>query len=259
MKPAPPETHTVRGAIELFPFQAVEQLAPLPRAFYQRDTVRVAKELLGKLIVRRFPDGVALARLVEVEAYLGVEDPACHTFGGRRTRRTEVMWGEAGHLYVYFVYGMHHCANVVTRGAGVPEAVLLRGAVAGTVAPPGGTVRPLGDDRLFSGPARLTRALALDLRHNGVDLTLGGEVFLADDGWSVRPDRVEALPRVGVHYAGHAATWPLRFVLAREAVPGAAGAAARGAAGQPAAVAPSRRGPPAGAPKTPGGGRSQGG
>ncbi|NWF99918.1 MAG: DNA-3-methyladenine glycosylase [Thermoanaerobaculaceae bacterium] len=257
MKPAPPETHTVRGAIEPLPFQAVERLAPLPRGFYQRDTVQVARELLGKLIVRRVPTGVVVARLVEVEAYLGVEDPACHTFRGRRTRRTETMWGEAGHLYVYFVYGMHHCANVVTRGVGVPEAVLLRGAVVGCGAlPPLEAVPGGGDGCLLSGPARLTRALAIDLRHNGMDLTAGAELFLADDGCSLAPGWVQALPRVGVHYAGEAAGWPLRFVVAEER---GQGAAARGGAGSPAAAGPSRPGPPAGAGRTPGGGRSRGG
>ncbi len=175
----------------------------MPRRFYQRDTVTVARELVGKLLVRRLPAGTVVVRLVDVEAYLGVGDPACHTFGGRRTRRTEVMWGEAGRLYVYFVYGMHHCANVVTRKAGVPEAVLLRGAV-----PVAG-----GAEGVLLGPARLTRALAIDGTLNGADLTTGAEVFLADDGWALPPQAVQALPRVGVQYAGEAAAWPLRFAV----------------------------------------------
>ncbi|NCO69649.1 MAG: DNA-3-methyladenine glycosylase, partial [Acidobacteria bacterium] len=103
----------------------VAALGPVGRQFYQRDTLEVARELLGLIVVRTLRDDLVALRIAEVEAYLGVTDRACHTFGGRRTPRTEVMWGEAGHLYVYFTYGMHHCANIVTRGPGHPEAVLL--------------------------------------------------------------------------------------------------------------------------------------
>lgn len=195
------------------PRPAVERLSPLPREFYQRPTVEVARELLGKLLVRRLAHGVAVVRLTEVEAYLGVDDPACHTFKGRRTPRTEVMWGEAGCLYVYFVYGMHHCANVVTREPGVPEAVLLRGAVPVSGWGSAGR-RSGGPPEALVGPARLTRALAIGRECNGVDLTTGGEVFVADDGWVPEPAWVQALPRVGVAYAGEAAGWPLRFLLA---------------------------------------------
>ncbi len=88
----------------------------------------VARELLGKLLVRVHETGTTVVRITEVEAYLGVEDPACHTFGGRRTPRTETMWGPAGRAYVYLVYGLHHCLNVVTVGEGSPEAALIRGA-----------------------------------------------------------------------------------------------------------------------------------
>ncbi|MCS7182757.1 MAG: DNA-3-methyladenine glycosylase [Thermoanaerobaculum sp.] len=189
----------------------VWQRAVLPREFYQRDTVAVARELLGKVLVRRTPEGVVALRLMEVEAYLGVDDPAAHTAGGRRTPRNEVMWGEAGHLYVYFTYGMHFCANVVTRAPGQPEAVLLRGGVV------------LWGDELVqrrrrgrgdvNGPAKLCQALALTRRENGTDLTEAGEVFLAEDGFCVPPERVLAVPRVGVEYAGAAALWPLRFVV----------------------------------------------
>jgi len=178
--------------------------------------VAVARSLLGKVLVRRLPEGTAAVRLVEVEAYLGVADRACHTFGGRRTTRTETMWGEAGHLYVYFTYGMHHCANVVTRRAGVPEAVLLRGAVPllGSelmVARRGGR----GGDGMLDGPGRLTQALGLDRALDGADLVAGTDVFLADDGLRWRAGWTAALPRVGIGSAGEATAWPLRFVIAR--------------------------------------------
>ena len=92
------------------------EAAILSRGFYQRPTAEVARDLLGKFLVRTTARGVVAVRLNEVEAYLGVDDPACHTFGGRRTTRTETMWGEAGHAYFYRVYGLHNCLKVVTVG-----------------------------------------------------------------------------------------------------------------------------------------------
>ena len=189
-------------------------LTPLERAFYQRDTRVVARDLLGKLLVRGGDGAPAIARIVEVEAYLGVGDPACHTFGGRRTSRVEAMWGEAGHLYVYFTYGMHHCANVVTRAAGVPEAVLLRGAVAVHGAPAMLARRHgRGGPGMLLGPARLCEGLAIDRSLNGADLVTGAAVWIADDGLRCPQRAVRALPRVGVAYAGEAASWPLRFAV----------------------------------------------
>jgi DNA-3-methyladenine glycosylase len=103
---------------------------PLPPDFYRRDTARVARDLLGCRLVRRFPDGRRRSVvIVEAEAYLGVRDRAGHTWNGRRTPRVAPMWGPGGHAYVYFVYGMHHCLNVVTKNEGEPEAVLIRAAV----------------------------------------------------------------------------------------------------------------------------------
>ncbi|HPC83461.1 MAG TPA: DNA-3-methyladenine glycosylase [Thermoanaerobaculaceae bacterium] len=212
----------------------LEALPPLERGFYQRATAVVAEELLGKLLVRRLPEGLVGVRLYETEAYLGVADPACHTFGGRRTPRTEVMWGEAGHLYVYFTYGMHFCANAVTRRVGEPEAVLLRAGVVVCGAEfverrrrrrdPGGRL---------DGPARLCQGLGLGRAENGADLTSAGEVWVADDGVRVPPASLARAPRVGVAYAGEAASWPLRFrlepggVVAGDAAGGGAGRAVR--------------------------------
>ncbi|MEP0773587.1 MAG: DNA-3-methyladenine glycosylase, partial [Acidobacteriota bacterium] len=100
---------------------ALDCLAP---EFYQRPTVEVARDLLGSLLVRRLKEGLVAVRLTEVEAYLGEGDPAAHTYRGRRTARNASMWEEGGRLYVYFTYGLHHCANVVTGRAGEGEAVL---------------------------------------------------------------------------------------------------------------------------------------
>lgn len=212
---------------------ALAELAPLGRRFYQRPTRVVARDLLGKLLVRRLPEGTAAVRITEVEAYLGVRDPAAHTYGGRRTPRNETMWGEGGRLYVYFTYGMHHCANVVTRAAGVPEAVLLRGGVpvAGE-----GVIAARRAGRL-DGPAKLCQGLGIDRALDGADLTGGGEVWLAADAFACRPAWVRRLPRVGVAYAGEAAGWPLRLLLDLAAPVAARGRAGRRGAGAGAAPA----------------------
>lgn len=212
---------------------ALAELAPLGRRFYQRPTRVVARDLLGKLLVRRLREGTAAVRITEVEAYLGVRDPAAHTYGGRRTPRNETMWGEGGRLYVYFTYGMHHCANVVTRAAGVPEAVLLRGGVpvAGE-----GLIAARRAGRL-DGPAKLCQGLGIDRALDGADLTGGGEVWLAADAFACRPVWVRRLPRVGVAYAGEAAGWPLRLLLDLEAPAATRGRSARRGAGVGAAPA----------------------
>jgi DNA-3-methyladenine glycosylase len=187
----------------------------LAREFYQRSTEAVARDLLGKLLVRVGEEGTSAVRLTEVEAYLGVDDAACHTFGGRRTARTETMWGEAGHAYVYLVYGMHHCLNVVTVGPGHPEAVLIRGGVAVVGRDlirrrrgPG-----VAGSSLTDGPGKLCQALALTREHDGVDLCDPSSMLrICDDGVRVGQENVKRTPRVGVGYAGEAASWPLRLV-----------------------------------------------
>ena len=213
MKPAPPVTQTTREVMGTpLPAATLRTYPPLGRAFYQRETVRVARELLGKLILRELSEGLVAARLSEVEAYLGVGDPAAHTYRGRETPRNATMWGEAGHLYVYFTYGMHHCCNVVTRAPRVPEAVLLRGAV-----PVLGT-EIIAERRhgrsgrvLLDGPARLCQGIGIDRVMDGIDLTAGSSLWLADDGFRLDEEAIVSGPRVGVAYAGEAAHWPLRF------------------------------------------------
>jgi len=188
----------------------------LARDFYQRTTEVVARELLGKLLVRTDTDGDVVLRLTEVEAYLGIEDPACHTYGGRRTPRTETMWGEAGHAYVYLVYGLHSCLNVVTVGPDRPEAVLIRG---GAVEEGLELVRArrgprVGELSLTDGPGKLCRALAVTRADDGVGLYgPDSSLKICDDGFEVPEDRVRRLPRIGVDYAGDAASWPLRFQI----------------------------------------------
>jgi DNA-3-methyladenine glycosylase len=186
----------------------------LLRDFYQRTTEVVARGLLGKLLIRSHAEGDVVLRLTEVEAYLGVEDPACHTFAGRRTPRTESMWGEAGHAYVYLVYGLHCCLNVVTVGPGRPEAVLIRG---GVVEEGFDLVKRrrgprVGERSLTDGPGKLCQALAIDRSDDGTDLcAVGASIRFRDDGFEVSKSDVSILPRVGVDYAGEAASWQLRF------------------------------------------------
>jgi DNA-3-methyladenine glycosylase len=193
----------------------------LARNFYQRTTEVVARELLGKLLVRTDSEGEVVVRLTEVEAYLGIDDPACHTYGGRRTPRTETMWGEAGHAYVYLVYGLHSCLNVVTVGPGQPEAVLIRG---GVVEKGLDLVRSrrgprVGERSLTDGPGKLCQALAISRLDDGTDLCEPDSALrICDDGFRISEDRVRRLPRIGVDYAGEAASWPLRLAYVHSEV-----------------------------------------
>jgi DNA-3-methyladenine glycosylase len=188
--------------------------ARLQRDFYARaDTLRVARELLGKRLVVPTDAGARVSgRVVEAEAYLGVEDRAAHSFGGRRTRRTETMFAAGGVAYVFFVYGMHHQFNVVTGPAGQPHVVLVR-----AVEPEEGIElmkgrRPVSKEReLTSGPGKLCRALGLDLTHDGEDLTAGARVWLEETGVKYRPAEVATGARIGVDYAGEDALRPWRF------------------------------------------------
>ena len=190
------------------------QACVLSRGFYQRPTAEVAQNLLGKILVRTTAQGVVAVRLSEVEAYLGEDDPACHTFGGRRTARTETMWGEAGHAYVYLIYGLHNCLNVVTVGEGVPEAILIRGGRPMTGLElirkrRGDWMRPAA---FTDGPGKLCQALAITRDDDGVDLCAPeSEITIRTDGYRVSDEEVDRFPRVGVDYAGEAAAWPLRM------------------------------------------------
>ena len=170
------------------------------REFFRLDTPYIAREILGAWFARRYRKQWYGARLVETEAYLGSLDAAAHTWRGRRTPRVEPMYRDGGHLYVFFVYGMHYCANVVTRPAGVGEAVLLR-AAEGPVGTPA---------KLLSGPGRLCAALGITSQASGFDLLSGGELRLFRQA-RLEDARIGISRRIGVDYAGEAADWPLRF------------------------------------------------
>ncbi len=176
-------------------------MARFAREFFARDTLAMARGLLGARLVRLF-DGQRLSgTIVECEAYIGQDDTACHASRGR-TRRNEVMFGPPGHAYIYFTYGMHWMLNVVTEAEGFPAAVLLR-----AIQPVEGieTMRalrggPRAERDLTGGPARLTQALAIDKALNGTDMVAGERLWLEQDV-EVPDASVESGPRIGVQYA----------------------------------------------------------
>jgi DNA-3-methyladenine glycosylase len=187
------------------------QAALPPKAFWERRTEDVARALLGCRLVRRLPGlPTRTAVIVETEAYLGISDRAAHTWNGRRTPRVAPMWGPPGHAYVFRVYGMHDCLNVVTGEPGVPEAVLLRAAVPEEWWE--GLEVPLRDLLSASGPGRLCRTLSVGRELSGAPLS-GPDLELLLPLPTI-PRHVLSGPRVGVDYAGEAAGWPLRFALA---------------------------------------------
>jgi DNA-3-methyladenine glycosylase len=169
----------------------------LPRFFYARETLTVARELLGMHLVHRGPNGLQIGRIVETEAYKGPKDLAAHSARGR-TPRTEVMFGPPGHAYVYLIYGFWHCLNFVTADHGVPHAVLIRG------------LEPIsGIDNTTHGPGLLCRALHIDRALNGADLTLSQ--LWVEKPAEYRKPRIERATRIGVDYAGTWAQKPWRF------------------------------------------------
>ncbi|MGZ3773585.1 MAG: DNA-3-methyladenine glycosylase [Bdellovibrio sp.] len=181
----------------------------LPQDFYFADTETVAKALLGKVLNVNIGKEKKKARIVEVEAYLGIDDPACHTFKDRRTERTKSMYLDGGHTYVYLVYGIYYCMNFVTRTCEYPEAVLIR------------ALQPLPEeaevkkkDMKTNGPGKLCKFYHITKKHDGVCLwKKSSPLYVTDDDFIVKPRQIIASPRVGVYYAGEAASWPLRFYI----------------------------------------------
>lgn len=179
------------------------------RAWFDRPAAEVAPDLLGSILIHDTLAGRVAGRIVEVEAYLGPEDLAAHSSRGR-TPRNQVMFGPPGHLYVYLVYGMHHCANVVCGPGNKPEAVLLRAAQLTQGDELARTRRgAVPDARLASGPGNLALAFGIDRGLNGADL-LDGPVRLA---LGPPPVAVDRTPRIGVDYAGDWTARPLRYVI----------------------------------------------
>ncbi len=173
----------------------------LPASFYARPTLQVARSLLGKYLVRETAAGLREGRIVEVEAYVGPKDRASHASRGR-TERTEVMFGPPGLAYVYMIYGMHHCLNVVTERADFPAAVLIRAVEHAAV--------------LADGPGRVCRLFEIDRRLNYHDLTSGKVFWIEDRGEQIRRTQIGAFPRIGVDYAGPWAAKLWRFRVTKK-------------------------------------------
>ena len=192
-----------------------QKIVPLGSSFYdRRNVVVVARELLGKVLVTHLGTERTSGRIVEVEAYNGVVDRASHAWSGRRTKRTEVMFGSGGVAYVYLIYGIHHLFNVVTNRRDVPHAVLVRALdpLDGIPVMLERTGKPRLDHTLTRGPGNLSKAMGLLTTHTGTSL-LGGLIWIGDDGTRVPRSQIVATPRIGVDYAGEDAALPYRFFI----------------------------------------------
>lgn len=187
----------------------------LEESYYLRPAEEVAADLLGRFLVRRIRGRELVLRIVETEAYLGARDRASHAWGGRRTRRTETLFRRGGCAYVYLIYGIHNCLNVVTGIAGEAGAVLLRAgeAVQGaeSMQRHRKLVRTPGSGDLAGGPGKLCQALAVTRKHDAH--LLSRPPLLVTRGEPVSTADVVRGPRVGIGYAGAAAGWPLRFAI----------------------------------------------
>lgn len=187
----------------------------LKHDFYCRESVvLIAKELIGKILVTNLDGMLTAGRIVETEAYNGIIDRASHSFGGRRTARTEIMYAKGGTAYVYLCYGIHHLFNVVTNEANTPHAVLIRAVepVAGIENMLLRTGKPFADYTLTKGPGNVSKALGIKIKHTGISL-IGEEIFIADDIYKIENKNVLVSKRIGVNYAGEDASLPYRFTM----------------------------------------------
>lgn len=192
--------------------------ARLPRSFYLRDDVlEVSRDLLGKVLCTRVNGAVTRAVITETEAYAGVGDRASHAYGGRRTRRTEPMFGDGGTAYVYLCYGLHHLFNVVTATAGTPHAVLVRAAepLEGLPLMLRRRRKKAADRTLLAGPGSLSQALGIKTRLTGTSL-IGDRIWIEDRGIGGGERTITVGPRVGIDYAGEDVHLPYRFILEPE-------------------------------------------
>ena len=186
----------------------------LPESFYQKDdVVAIARSLIGKGLCSFIEGKFTRGMIVETEAYDGLKDRACHSYGGKRTQRTEVMYDKGGICYIYLCYGMHHLFNIVTNKKGRADAVLIR-----AIHPTDGEALMLKRrsmkkiiPALTAGPARFSQAMGLSIKYNGYNLT--EKPIYLDKGYSIPARKIQSAPRVGIDYAGQDAFLPWRFYL----------------------------------------------
>jgi DNA-3-methyladenine glycosylase len=186
----------------------------LPLSFYLRaDVEQIARELLGKVLVTNWGGAFTSGRIVETEAYAGEIDNASHASKGR-TPRTEVIFGTGGTAYVYLCYGIHQMFNIVTNIAGIPHAILIRGVepMEGTAIMLQRTGKKKVDETLTRGPGNVGKAFGFHTSQCGFSL-VGEELYIADDGFKIKPSMIGTSPRIGVDYAGDHADWHFRYFL----------------------------------------------
>ena len=195
----------------------------LTKDFFNRPTLRVAKELLGKILVRKIGRKIIRTIIMETEAYCGPRDLASHASKGR-TKRTEIMFGPPGHAYVYLIYGMYHCLNIVTEKENYPAAVLIRGAIINDKNLNGPALTPeraeafkklcgeAATARLVSGPGKLCRFLKIDKTLNGEDIIESKRLWI-EDGNKLKPAQIGKSKRIGIDYAGSYKHKPWRFFV----------------------------------------------
>lgn len=213
--PAP----SIAARLHEFEMKESIDMEKLDRRFFNRDALIVARELLGKVLVHEIKGEKVSGKIVETEAYVGIEDKAAHFYGGRRTPRVEITYGEAGFSYVYLIYGMYHCFNIVTGEEGSPQAVLIRG-----VQPLDGLER-IAHNRfglpynqlnrkqtlgLTNGPGKLCRALAIGKDCNATDLC--GDRLYVEEGQH-EAFQIATAKRIGIDYAEEARDYPWRFYI----------------------------------------------
>jgi DNA-3-methyladenine glycosylase len=175
----------------------------LTRSFYSRNPLKVAQDLLGKYLVHKSRKGIMVGKIVETEAYLGSDDPACHTYQGKITERNKILFAQPGHAYVYTIYGMYYCFNVVAHEKGKSGGVFIR------------AVEPITGIELIpsltNGPSKLCIAFGINKSLNGTDLC-GNELFITN-GEDIPDSEIAWTPRINIDYAGKAKNWPYRFVI----------------------------------------------
>ncbi|MEO8819483.1 MAG: DNA-3-methyladenine glycosylase [Ginsengibacter sp.] len=187
----------------------------VPLSFYQRkDVVKIAKELLGKIVVTNFEGQFTSGRIVETEAYVGLTDKASHSFAGKRTSRNEHMYSDAGTAYIYICYGMHQMLNVVTNDKEIPDAVLIRAVepLEGLEIMARRTGKKINDKTLTRGPGNVGKALGIFKHHSGLYL-LDEQIYLLDDHKKIPEENIGVSKRIGVASAGPDALLPYRFYL----------------------------------------------
>lgn len=186
----------------------------LTRRFYRSETTQVARDLLGQRLVHTVNGKRLSGTIVETEAYLGLQDPACHSFHGKVTARTKTFYLDGGHSYVYLIYGMYYCFNVITQKTNQPEAVLIRALepIEGLEQMKKNRPQAKNIKSLCNGPGKLCQALNISMSENEIDLLHSSKIFIEKRA-SLQNSEITSRPRIGIDSKGVAATWPLRFYI----------------------------------------------